>query len=296
MSDKYVKTSAEELTAMADELRAVGPFTEDQKFTFPSSSGTIDGTYDTTVTKLMPKFGSTTVIERNGVCESWVKIYISDEERAQRTYRSKNTIRPNYNSYQTQNFDDYFIYGLPMGLSWGEYEGEWTHTDLNECIEVTNGGYFTVTYKDDPSVLGTPPWVGTESIINVYNVDDQLAEQFHVIIFGDLDGDAHLDINDENIALQENNGHTSWSNSNSQSYNKYKTIAADLDDDGYFQPQDESMFEQHLLNHRRIDQVRGLAVPRADFPVQYDFFGLGFAEAYQELIDSFIDKIKIFGG
>lgn len=37
MANEYVKTSAEELTAMANELRAIGPFQEGQQFVFPSS-------------------------------------------------------------------------------------------------------------------------------------------------------------------------------------------------------------------------------------------------------------------
>lgn len=37
MANEYVKTSKEELTAMANELRAVGPFQEEQQFVFPSS-------------------------------------------------------------------------------------------------------------------------------------------------------------------------------------------------------------------------------------------------------------------
>lgn len=37
MANEYRKTSREELTAMADELRAVGPFQEGQQFVFPSS-------------------------------------------------------------------------------------------------------------------------------------------------------------------------------------------------------------------------------------------------------------------
>ena len=37
MANEYVKTSAEELTAMANQLREIGDFTEGQKFVFPSS-------------------------------------------------------------------------------------------------------------------------------------------------------------------------------------------------------------------------------------------------------------------
>jgi hypothetical protein len=37
MANEYVKTSTEELTAMADAIREVGTFAEGQTFVFPSS-------------------------------------------------------------------------------------------------------------------------------------------------------------------------------------------------------------------------------------------------------------------
>lgn len=287
MSDKYRKTSAEELTAMADELRAIGPFEEDEKFIFPNAENT---TPEIIPTKLIPKFGSTTVIERDGVCESWVRLPETDWP-----YGVTSFSRSNYNSYRDNTSEEpevltYYIYGLKESLNQGQEinNGETViYNDLDDYIEVLNGYYTFI-----PAISGAV-YVGTGSIIEVYNENNELIEKFIIVIYGDLDGNGVINNTDVRIAEQEIS-EGEWSDPTKASYKSYLVKAADLNRSGEFENTDVRLFNEVINAEKSINQISGIAeseITLYSFYITNTIGQLGFAEAYKETSTYFYQKI-----
>lgn len=70
-----------------------------------------------------------------------------------------------------------------LGYIWGLDEG---FTDISKYITITEG---TGTLEYIPTECG----VGTGSILNIYNIYDELYKSYEIIVFGDINGDATVD-------------------------------------------------------------------------------------------------------
>lgn len=148
--------------------------------------------YDRIPVQLVAKPGTTTVIDRNGYT-------ISDYDEA--------------SSY-------WYIYGM---------EEMMTESDFYNYCEVQGDGRIRFQRK----IAKYAPYVGTGTMVYIYdNATDKLVEMFFVIIYGDLNGDAYVTVDDATRLRNELQGHTEWSNPTSAQYNRVWVKAADLDVDG----------------------------------------------------------------
>ncbi len=143
--------------------------------------------------------------------------------------------------------DNMVIYGLDIGLSakilddnFLDYEGDGT-----------------LVIK--PVTEGTSRY-GTGAVVELYdNADGSLVETFHIVVFGDLNGDSHVNGLDVSIASDEAFWITDWS-IEGENFEVYKLIAADLDHNGFIDTTDVSNIKNYVLSLVEIDQVAGKVV------------------------------------
>ena len=143
--------------------------------------------------------------------------------------------------------DNMVIYGLDIGLSakilddnFLDYEGDGT-----------------LVIK--PVTEGTSRY-GTGAVVELYdNADGSLVETFHIVVFGDLNGDSHVNGLDVSIASDEAFWITDWS-IEGENFEAYKLIAADLDHNGFIDTTDVSNIKNYVLSLVEIDQVAGKVV------------------------------------
>ncbi len=201
--------------------------------------------YERIAIKLVPVEGSTTVVDRNGVRES----YNSGTDRDGNAYTPVNGV-----PYETpDSFEEYYIYGI----------------DFRTRDGVLLEHYFTVLGDGRIEIIHVSPkysCAGTGSVVNVYDrcgtaetTDDILVETFYIVIFGDVNGDADANANDASIITNESIGITSWSMWFSNEYTPYKLMAADVNYDYSVLAADASLVEAYALGIGKIDQVAGLA-------------------------------------
>ena len=192
--------------------------------------------YERITVKLVPADGTTTVIERYTTGKAIVKEQLAD-----------NTVTDTI--YQPATAGDYsrwFIYGLPGSRLSG--------------TNIKNGKYFTV--KGDGRFVITPVngnGYGTGALVQVYDCatgEDVLVEQFYIVYFGDLDGDAKVTSFDLTLAKTEI-GKKVWSSSRKGI--PYMVKAADLDGDTKFTSFDLSVLIAVIGKTKKIDQVTGIA-------------------------------------
>ena len=192
--------------------------------------------YERITVKLVPADGTTTVIERYTTGKVIVKEQLAD-----------NTVTDTI--YQPATAGDYsrwFIYGLPGSRLSG--------------TNIKNGKYFTV--KGDGRFVITPVngnGYGTGALVQVYDCatgEDVLVEQFYIVYFGDLDGDAKVTSFDLTLAKTEI-GKKVWSSSRKGI--PYMVKAADLDGDTKFTSFDLSVLIAVIGKTKKIDQVTGIA-------------------------------------
>lgn len=151
--------------------------------------------YEKVAVKLMPKAGTTTMIERNGAIESYNDGYTVSTDFVATTDSTKN-----------------LIYGLKVNLR---------NTVLGNWVEVQGDGYFVVT----PVVSGR---LGTGTLVEVYDNADTSApvETFYVVIFGDVDGNARVTVDDQTV-IDGEVASPSWSSNRTKV--EYLFRAANLD-------------------------------------------------------------------
>ena len=143
--------------------------------------------------------------------------------------------------------DNMVIYGLDVGLTakilddnFLDYEGDGT-----------------LVIK--PVTEGTSRY-GTGAVVELYdNADGSLVETFHIVVFGDLNGDSHVNGLDVSIASDEAFWITDWS-LEGENFEVYKLIAADLDHNGFIDTTDVSNIKNYVLSLVDIDQVEGKVV------------------------------------
>ena len=189
--------------------------------------------------------GSTTVVDRNGVRES----YNLGTDRDGAAYTPVNPT-----PYETpDSFEEYYIYGLKEKLR--------DTVLLNKYITVLGDGRIEVVHVDPYE-----PYVGTGTVINVYNrvgteetTDDILVERFYIVIFGDVNGDSAANSLDSSLIYDETLAVTSWSSPRSEEYCAYKVMAADVNYDTKVKSLDASLVEDRALGVTTIDQIIGMA-------------------------------------
>ena len=190
--------------------------------------------YERITVKLVPADGTTTVIERYTTGKVIVKEQLAD-----------NTVTDTV--YQPATAGDYsrwFIYGLPgRRLS---------------SNNIKNGKYFTV--KGDGRFEITPVngnGYGTGALVQVYDCatgKDVLVEQFYIVYFGDLDGDAKVTSTDSTL-LEKEISNTQWSNPRRGI--PYLIKAANLDGGARVDSTDSSLLNRVISGAATINQVIG---------------------------------------
>ena len=190
--------------------------------------------YERITVKLVPADGTTTVIERYTTGKVIVKEQLAD-----------NTVTDTV--YQPATAGDYsrwFIYGLPgRRLS---------------SNNIKNGKYFTV--KGDGRFVITPVngnGYGTGALVQVYDCatgEDVLVEQFYIVYFGDLDGDAKVTSTDSTL-LEKEISNTQWSNPRRGI--PYLIKAANLDGGARVDSTDSSLLNRVISGAATINQVIG---------------------------------------
>ena len=136
----------------------------------------------------------------------------------------------------TYNYDDpdcidYYIYGLKTGIA--------ADGGLDEWIEV-NGK------------------VGTGTVIEVHDSEGEYVERFHIIIFGDVDGNGRINNADTVAVNSELTDARIWSVEGEDTFNICKVIAADLDQNGTVNTDDYVAITNYQLKKATIDQTTGL--------------------------------------
>ena len=191
--------------------------------------------YERITVKLVPADGTTTVIERYTTGKVIVKEQLAD-----------NTVTDTV--YQPATAGDYsrwFIYGLPSRVSGSNMK---------------NGKYFTV--KGDGRFVITPVngnGYGTGALVQVYDCatgEDVLVEQFYIVYFGDLDGNARVTVSDRAL-LQEEIGAKAWSSTRNGT--PYLIKAADLDGNKRIAIADSGLLAEVVARSKTINQVTGIA-------------------------------------
>ena len=162
------------------------------------------------------------------------------------------TLIPKAGSTTVIDRDNMVIYGLQERM---------TEATYNSYLDVEGDGRFTVT--------ATSNGFGTGTVVELYdNVTGELLETYHVVIFGDLNGDSRVNATDVSLATDEVLSVTNWSLKqtyvngalvDNPDYKVYMTIAADLNGDGRIDSIDTSIISNRALALAAIDQVTGRA-------------------------------------
>lgn len=135
---------------------------------------------------------------------------------------------------------------------------------LENYIDVSGDGRIELIHAEN-GLGGTWEYTGTGTVINVYNrmgtpddiSDDILVESFHIIIFGDINGDSVVQAIDATYVYDEAAGLTSWANPGSGKYVHYLAKAANVDNNTYVDAIDATYIGDHSIGIVRIDQVTG---------------------------------------
>jgi uncharacterized repeat protein (TIGR02543 family) len=204
----------------------------------PDTDLTFTAVWERVEVKLIPSGPSSTVmIERDGVVETYNTFNDGDPTPAGVTSITAPTVT---RAEAANGFDSYYIYGLSEGISVEQFEA---------TVAVQGDGVLSVTTITSGSV-------GTGSLVTVTdNVTNEVVEQFYVIIFGDVDGDAIARSADTG-EVKDEIGDSFWS-ANGQAY---KIKAADLDGSGFLTGTDVSRLKAAVRNTKEINQITGLAV------------------------------------
>ena len=122
--------------------------------------------------------------------------------------------------------------------------------DYDRYLAVEGDGYFKVV----PVANGK---YGTGTKIELYdNYDGALLEAYYIVIFGDVDGNADVDSNDISIVRDEAMGKTYWSDSEDESYDAIRVLAADLvQSNGTIAANDTAAVTAHVNTTADINQT-----------------------------------------
>ena len=203
----------------------------DPGITMPAHDLKIYATFKRIVVKLVPKAGSTTIVERDGAIEK-----LAD-----------NSVTPDRVYPATEgNFSEWFIYGLKTRLT--------EEVLRDQFIDVLGDGRIEITAGNP----GTSNYTGTGTKVEVYdNVTNELVETFYIIIYGDLNGDSLVNATDVSIASDESLQITRWSKKG-DTYMSYRFKAANIKKDNYINATDVALISDHSIVIGVINQETGL--------------------------------------
>ena len=181
--------------------------------------------------KLMPVEGETGVIERNGAIESHNDGY---------------TVSTTPYENASKDFDEYYVYGF-TGRRFRE-------SDITTYFYVQGEGYVEVVDSELSGLYGT----GAKVLVKD-NETDEVVEEFYVIIFGDIDGDARVNTLDI-TALEDELKAPKWSSRRNKV--PYRVKAADLDMSSRIDTNDDTCLINYLAASATLDQTTGLVTPK----------------------------------
>ena len=110
---------------------------------------------------------------------------------------------------------------------------------------------------------------GTGARVDVIdNVTEDIVETYYIIIYGDVNGDSGVDATDASMIASEASGLTAWSNTESETYDYCKVVAADVVDEnpatpekeGMITGQDSTAIDDVTLMVAKVDQQTGTVV------------------------------------
>ncbi len=199
--------------------------------------------YDRVAVKLVPAAAtSTAMIERDGVVET----YNTFSEGAKTPYGVTSIITPNAESYTApEDYESWFVYGLASGLK---------VSALADYVDVAGNGSYKVYSTAGAELAGTAN-LGTGAVIKVTdNETNTVVEEFYVVIFGDLDGDASISVNDVTAARKEL-ASRSWTAEGTRV--EYLIKAANVDLDNSISVNDVSFIRSVMARTKAVDPING---------------------------------------
>lgn len=197
--------------------------------TQPVIETTIQGDGSSNPVKLVPAEGYDSVVERNGIVETY--------------YDGANSVTTDY-PYTDTDFSNYFVYGVGR-------RQEKIETFVN-LFKVQGDGY-AVIYA-----ALTPKYVGTGSIIEVYNSDNELVEKFTVVKFADVNSDGFTNAVDVSLVHCYVDGRIDRINTNNPAYLK----AVDFNKNGVIDAQDSKWLAAISLASYLVNQSTGQVYDR----------------------------------
>lgn len=149
---------------------------------------------------------------------------------------------------------EYPVEGIIYGLEFSLTEDKL----LEDYIGYTGSGRIQVT----PSLQGNSFSVcGTGALVELFDteVDDtQPIAVYHLVIFGDINGDGLANAADASIAKREASAAAkTWSDKNAADYEEYKLLAADFDKDGVLSADEATTLTKIALTKYVVDQTTG---------------------------------------
>lgn len=235
----WVENSAVPPVIDADDAEAFGVITNEEleTMTMPAGDYKLYAVYERIPVKLVPVEGSTTMVERDGVIES---------------YNDGYTVTPD--PYDTpDSYEEWYIYGLRTRLT--------EKTLLNKYVTVLGDGHIEVerVTTANGTTYGS---VGTGAIVRVFdNVTGEQVEQFYIIIYGDINGDADANAGDAAAVYDETNNVTSWSIKSSDEYRTYKVKAGNVVKDRDINTMDGLTIKDYAVGVCDIDQITCTVIP-----------------------------------
>ena len=194
--------------------------------TAPANNLELYPQYERIAVKLVPKAGSNFVIERDGKVEKHADNSVTSVPVAPNT---------------AGDYDEFYVYGLPARV-----RGEAT---LNAGLEVLGDG------RIEYDTTLTSGGYGTGCKVIVYdNITGEVAEQFYIVIFGDLNGDTRINTIDTGLHSDEVISPT-WSNRRNPV--PYMVKAADLNGDKRVNTIDTGLHSDVCIGNGAIDQTTG---------------------------------------
>ena len=187
--------------------------------------------------KLIPADeNSTAVIQRDGKVETWV-----DYGSVMPYGISADSVsEPDETVVAAESYDEWFVYGLKDNM---------TKDDYADFVKVSD------SETGRMEIVPTENGYGTGTVINVYE-GDKLVEVFHVIIFGDIDGNGKININDSAL-LRTEAVDGDWSVEGNRV--AFKVRATDLDLNDKININDSALLRSAVVGDIEIDQTTGKA-------------------------------------
>ena len=232
------------------------------KYSGKSTSFNVTVNEPESILKIMPKEGTSLIIERcdvndNSIIETKRQEIINGTEEL--PYGVSQAISANDSDYSqypkysedASEYDSWFIYGI---------EQYTTPEALKELIEVGEGSCVISNVQGE--------FVGTGSIVKIFDKNGNFVEQFRVVLYGDLDNSGSITSSDTNIAIQESKN-PSWSKASGERV-PYMFRAANVDQSPSFSSSDANFLIMCNKNKAYIDQVTGRAYIKPGYTATWE--------------------------